>query len=64
MPTQGRGRPKTFTLSEREYLAELIRQHGIRGSQRVSTIPVSMPTLTRIGREFGMVLPKGKRRSA
>jgi hypothetical protein len=56
-----RGRPVTFLRDDREYLADLIREHGIRGARRAATIPVSQNTMLKIAREFGIRLPKGKR---
>ena len=58
-----RGRPFTFAVDERARLAELIRQYGIRGAQRVAGVPISIETLIKIGREFNIKLPKGRRRS-
>ena len=56
-----RGRPRTFTQSDREYLANLIREHGIRGARRMSSISVCQQTLSQIGREFKIPLRPGKR---
>ncbi len=56
-----RGRPPTFSPRDREDLAELIRQHGIRGTTRLVPFRVSAETLIKIGREFGVVLARGKR---
>lgn len=41
-----RGRPPTFSESDRQQFAELIRQHGIRGTVRLVEIPISFPTLS------------------
>lgn len=60
--TERRGRPLTFTQVSRGYLANLIREHGIRGAQRSSVVPVSLRTLIKIGREYQIVLARGKRR--
>ena len=58
----GRGRPPTYTAEDRIRFAELIRQHGIRGTQRVAGGPICIQTLIKIRREFGIQLPKGARR--
>lgn len=55
-----RGRRPTFKVPERVRLAELIREHGIRGTQRVAGGSVSTKTLIKIGREFGIQLPRGR----
>lgn len=60
----GRGRPPTFTTEDRAHLAELIRQHGIRGARRVAGVPVCIGTLVEIGREFNIKLRRGRRRAA
>lgn len=59
-----RGRPPTFLADERARLAELIRQHGIRGTQRVAGVSICTRTLIKIGREFNIQLPKGRSRRA
>lgn len=56
-----RGRPPTFLTNDREYLASLIREHGIAETQRRVAFPISVGTLIKIAREFGIVLPKGRR---
>ncbi len=56
-----RGRAPTFSREDREYLAGLIRQHGIRGAQRAARISVCRQTLIRIAREFNISLNKGRR---
>ena len=60
-PKRGPGRPPTFLPADREYLADLIRENGIAGTQRKAKMPISNGTLIKIAREFGIVLPKGKR---
>lgn len=62
--TKKRGRPFTFSDAERQKLAELIRQHGARGAQRVSWTPISLSTLLEVAREFEIELKKGRRRAA
>jgi transposase len=62
--TKKRGRPFTFSEAERQKLAELIRQHGARGAQRVSWTPISLSTLLEIAHEFGIKLKQGRRRAA
>ena len=56
----GRGRRPTFGVSERAWLADLIRQHGIRGTQRVAGVSICINTLIKIGREFNIQLPRGR----
>ena len=56
-----RGRPITFSRDDREYLAELIREYGIRGARRNSAISVSQATVAKVAREFGIRLSKGRR---
>lgn len=57
-----RGRPLTFSAADRQLFAELIRQHGIRGTLRIIETPISLPTLSTIAREFGISLRPGRRR--
>lgn len=59
METRGR-RPK-FSRTTREYFAHLIREHGVRGAKRESSIPVCQQTPSKIASEFGIALKKGKR---
>ena len=59
-----RGRRLTFQPNDRMHFAKLMRQHGVRGAQRMSDVPVSINTLIRIAREFDIVFKKGKRRKA
>ena len=56
-----RGRPPTFLPFQREYLAGLIRQHGIAGAQRLAEVSISGSTLIKIARESGIELLKGRR---
>lgn len=62
--TERRGRRPTFRVAERVRLAELIREHGIRGTQRVAGVPICINTLIKIGREFNIQLPRGRGRRA
>ena len=55
------GRPLTFKRPQRRQLAELIRQHGVRGAQEVAPTPISVATLQKIAREFSISLKKGRR---
>jgi hypothetical protein len=55
------GRPLTFKRPQRRQLAELIRQHGVRGAQEVASTPISVATLQKIAREFAISLKKGRR---
>lgn len=59
-----RGRPPTFLPADRRYLAKLIRKNGIAGAQRNAKMSVGSGTLIKIAREFGIVLPKGRRRKS
>ena len=59
-----RGRPPTFQSEDRKRFAELIRQHGIRGTIRISEVPICNMTLIKIAREFGISLKMGKRKKA
>jgi hypothetical protein len=56
-----RGRAPTFLPADRKYLAKLIRKNGIAGAQRKAKMSISSGTLIKIAREFGIVLPKGRR---
>jgi hypothetical protein len=56
-----RGRPPTFLPADRKYLAKLIRQNGIAGAQRKARLHIGSGTLIKIAREYGIVLPKGRR---
>jgi hypothetical protein len=58
---RGRGRPPTFLREDREYLAGLIREHGITGARRAARFVVCHRTLIRIARDFGIELRKGRR---
>ena len=55
------GRPPTFLPADRNYLAELIRKHGITGAQQQSKFRVGNGTLIKVAREFDFVLRKGRR---
>ncbi len=59
-----RGRKPKFVGPQRELLADLIRQHGIRGTKTISTIPICESTLGEIAREHGIKLKPGRRRKA
>lgn len=56
-----RGRPPTFLAAQRRKLARLVRLHGARGALAASSVPVSMGTVLKIAREYGIQLKKGKR---
>jgi hypothetical protein len=56
-----RGRPPTYLPSDRRYLAKLIRKYGIAGAQRQAPFSICDSTLIKIARDFGIVLPKGRR---
>lgn len=59
--TRKRGRPPTFRMEDRRKFAALIRQHGIRGAQRVSEVSICPETLIKIAREFQITLKTGRR---
>ena len=61
-----RGRKPKFVGSQRELLADLIRQHGARGAIAHAPEPVCLHTLLKIAHEFQIPLKKGgrKRRAA
>ncbi len=61
MSVRSRGRPPTFDLVARQYFAELLRVHGARRAREMSEIPISVQTLLKIAREFGIPLKKGRR---
>lgn len=64
MHSQGkRGRPYTFSHDDRKHLAELIREHGVRGARREASVSVSHHTLIKIAQEFGVRLRRGRRPS-
>jgi len=56
-----RGRPVTYKLQDRRRFAELIRKHGARQTREASGRAVSMATLLKIAREFGIELKAGRR---
>lgn len=56
-----RGRPPTFTTEQREQFAGLIWVYGARGTQEVSSIPISLATLLKIAAEFQIPLKPGRR---
>ena len=55
------GRPLTFRTTQRRRLAEPIPQHGARGAKEVATVPISVGTLLKIAKEFGIDLKHGRR---
>ena len=50
-----------FVGSQREQLAELIREHGARGAIAHAPEPVCLATVLKIAREFQIPLKKGAR---
>ncbi len=58
------GRPPTFEEPIRRQLADLIREHGIRGTKAISPVPICEHTLMRIAREFQIELKAGRRKKA
>jgi hypothetical protein len=55
------GRPLTFSPTQRAEFAEMIREHGARGTCERSAVPISLQTVLKIAREFQIPLPKGRR---
>lgn len=56
-----RGRPMTYAADDRMRFADLIRQFGARGAREKAGNCVSVETLLKIAREFGIELKKGRR---
>ena len=50
-----------FVGSQREQLADLIREHGARGAVSHAPEPVCLATVLKIAREFQIPLKKGAR---
>lgn len=59
--TDGRRGHFKFVGSQRERLADLIREHGARGAIPHAPEPVCLRTMLRIAREFQIPLKKGAR---
>ncbi len=57
-----RGRPPTYSREERERIAQVIAQCGVRGAREVLEHRICQSTLVKIAREFGVALKKGRRR--
>ena len=57
-----RGRPVTYKLQDRRRFAELIRKHGASYTREASGRSISMSTLLKIAREFGIEMKVGRRR--
>jgi hypothetical protein len=60
MAMERRGRPVIYTLHDRHRFAGLIRQHGARQTREAAGRTVSMATLLKIAREFGIELKTGR----
>lgn len=58
------GRQLKYTGKERAQIAALIREHGVRGTRAVHPSRPCVDTLSRIAREYGIPLKKGRRRFA
>lgn len=56
-----RGRPLTFQPELRRQLATLIERYGAHGARVRSPVPITVPSLLKIAREFGIRLRKGRR---
>lgn len=57
-----RGRKPTFTEPQRTQLAELIREHGISGAQKLSGVSICHVTLVKIAKAYCIRLKAGRRR--
>lgn len=56
-----RGRPLTFEQEMRRKLAMLVECHGARRARTLSPVPITVGSLLKIAREFGIRLCKGRR---
>jgi hypothetical protein len=56
-----RGRPLTFKQEMRRQLAALVERHGAHGARELSPVPITVDSLLKIAREFGIRLRKGRR---
>lgn len=56
-----RGRPLTFQQEMRRGLAMLVERHGAHGARTLSPVPITVGSLLKIAREFGIRLRKGRR---
>lgn len=56
-----RGRPPSFSRQDRQYLADLIREYGLRGVQQKSLISVCHQTLGKIAHDSEIPLKHGRR---
>lgn len=61
MTQRTRGRPQIHQFEARRDFAESIRAIGIRQTREASKLSVSLSTLIKIAREFGIQLKKGRR---
>ena len=59
-----RGRPLTFQPETRRQLATLVERYGASGARERSPVPITVPSLLKIAREFGIRLKKGRRRES
>jgi hypothetical protein len=59
---ENRGRRRTYEYEDRQRIADVIRQHGIRGAREVLSRQICHQTLRTIAGEFGIVLQRGRRR--
>ena len=56
-----RGRKAKFVGPQREWLADLIREHGARRAIEHAPEPVCLATMLRIAHEFQIPMKKGAR---
>jgi len=59
-----RGRPLTFQQERRRQLATLVERYGARGARERSPVPITVQSLLRIARDFGIHLQKRRRRQS
>lgn len=58
---ESRGRPRTYSYSDRKRAAELMREHGARGAREVLSKQMCLNTLYAIAEEFEIKFKKGRR---
>lgn len=56
-----RKRKQTYEFYERRLYSELIAQYGARGTRELLFRRISLGTLLKIAKEFGVELRKGRR---
>ncbi len=58
---ENRGRRRTYKYPDRKRMANLIREHGARGTREVLSRQICLNTLLAIAKEFEIELKKGRR---